>query len=52
VGVPYIRRWYWKDKPLPLMMLREGMAVIYESGGAEYGPWGIEGMKAAQRQAE
>jgi len=34
------------------MMLREGMAVVYESGGAEYGPWGIEGMKTAQRQAE
>jgi len=34
------------------MMLQEGMAVVYESGGAEYGPWGLEGMKVAQRQAE
>jgi hypothetical protein len=33
------------------MMLKEGMAVVYESGGAEYGPWGLEGLKRVEAQA-
>lgn len=27
------------------------MAVVYESGGAEYGPWGLEKMKAVEQEA-
>ena len=33
------------------MMLKEGMAVVYEAGGAEYGPWGLEGLKKVEAQA-
>ncbi|WWC70799.1 uncharacterized protein I206_104751 [Kwoniella pini CBS 10737] len=52
VAVPYINRLLWFDKPLPLLMLKEGMAVVYEAGGAEYGPWGIEKMKSLEAQAK
>ncbi|WWC88580.1 uncharacterized protein L201_003492 [Kwoniella dendrophila CBS 6074] len=52
VAVPYINRLLWFDKPLPLLMLKEGMAVVYEAGGAEYGPWGLEKMKSIQAQAK
>jgi hypothetical protein len=41
-----------KDKPLPVMMLQEGMAVVYEAGGGEYGPWGIQGLKAYEAIAQ
>ncbi|KAK8858546.1 hypothetical protein IAR55_002775 [Kwoniella newhampshirensis] len=51
VAVPYICRTFWFDKPLPLLMLKQGMAVVYEAGGAEYGPWGIEKMKAIEAEA-
>nr|XP_031864166.1 uncharacterized protein CI109_000078 [Kwoniella shandongensis]KAA5531238.1 hypothetical protein CI109_000078 [Kwoniella shandongensis] len=51
VAVPYISRTLWFDKPLPLLMLQKGMAVVYEAGGAEYGPWGIEKMKAIEAEA-
>ncbi|WVO18564.1 hypothetical protein L204_106283 [Cryptococcus depauperatus] len=44
VAVPYISRTLWWDNPLPLMMLKEGMAVVYQAGGAEYGPWGLQKM--------
>jgi hypothetical protein len=52
VAVPYIRRFLLPDRPLPMMMLKEGMAVVYTSGGGEYGPWGMEGMKAVEAQAK
>lgn len=51
VAVPYISRWILPDKPLPLMMLKEGMAVVYTSGGAEYGSWGLEKMQAIEEEA-
>ncbi|KAK6908149.1 mitochondrial protein [Kwoniella mangroviensis CBS 10435] len=51
VAVPYINRLLWFDKPLPILMLKEGMAVVYEAGGAEYGPWGIDKMKSIEAQA-
>lgn len=34
------------------MMLSEGMAVVYESGGGEYGPWGIKTLKQIEAQAK
>jgi hypothetical protein len=49
--VPYIRRRILPNKPLPVMMLKDGMAVVYESGGAEYGPWGLEGLKKHEAAA-
>jgi endonuclease YncB( thermonuclease family) len=52
VGVPYVRRWVLPDQPLPTEMLRKGMAVVYESGGAEYGPWGLEGLKRIEDGAK
>ena len=52
VGVPYISRMILKDKPLPVMMLQEGMAVVYEAGGGEYGPWGLTGLKAIEAEAK
>ncbi len=51
VGVPMIRRWVLPDRPLPIMMLKEGMAVVYTSGGGEYGPWGLDGMRAIEAEA-
>jgi hypothetical protein len=33
------------------MMLKEGMAVVYTSGGAEYGSWGLERMQAIEDEA-
>lgn len=51
VGIPYITRWILPDKPLPLMMLKEGQAVVYEAGGAEYGKWGLEKMKQIEDEA-
>ncbi|OWZ78372.1 mitochondrial protein [Cryptococcus neoformans Tu401-1] len=51
VAVPYISRRFWWDRPLPLMMLREGMAVVYKAGGAEYGPWGLEEMLKVEAEA-
>lgn len=32
-------------------MLKEGMAVVYESAGAEYGPWGLDGLKQVEATA-
>jgi hypothetical protein len=52
VAVPYIHRWVWRNQPLPLLMLREGMAVVYTSGGSEYGPWGLDGMQAVEAEAK
>lgn len=52
VAVPYIRRLFLPNKPLPVMMLHEGMAVVYESGGGEYGPWGIDRLKEVEAQAK
>jgi len=40
------------NKPLPVLMLKEGMAVVYEAGGAEYGPWGMEGLKRHEAVAK
>jgi len=34
------------------MMLKDGMAVVYESGGAEYGPWGLDGLKRHEAAAK
>ncbi|KAL0255634.1 hypothetical protein I308_100439 [Cryptococcus tetragattii IND107] len=51
VAVPYISRRLWWDKPLPLMMLKEGMAVVYKAGGAEYGPWGLDEMLKVEAEA-
>lgn len=51
VGIPYITRWILPDKPLPLMMLKEGQAVVYEAGGAEYGKWGLDEMKKIEDEA-
>jgi hypothetical protein len=33
-------------------MLRTGMAEVYESGGAEYGPWGLERLKQVEAEAK
>jgi hypothetical protein len=33
-------------------MLRTGMAEVYESGGAEYGPWGLERLKQIEAEAK
>ncbi|ORY28499.1 hypothetical protein BCR39DRAFT_468219 [Naematelia encephala] len=52
VGVPYIRRLLLPNRPLPVLMLKEGMAVVYESAGGEYGTWGIEGLKVYEAQAK
>lgn len=52
MAVPYIRRFILRDKPLPLMMLEKGMAVVYTSGGGEYGEWGLEKMQAIEAQAK
>ncbi|WOO81283.1 putative endonuclease LCL3 [Vanrija pseudolonga] len=52
VAVPYIVRPILPNKPLPLMMLKEGTAVVYTSGGAEYGPWGLEGLQKAEDDAK
>jgi hypothetical protein len=35
-----------------MMMLKEGMAVVYTSGGGEYGPWGLDGMQAVEAEAK
>lgn len=51
VGIPYITRLILPDKPLPLMMLKEGQAVVYEAGGAEYGKWGVDEMKKIEDEA-
>ncbi|XAO21657.1 hypothetical protein I312_100412 [Cryptococcus bacillisporus CA1280] len=51
VAVPYISRRLWWDRPLPLMMLKEGMAVVYKAGGAEYGPWGLDEMLKVEAEA-
>jgi hypothetical protein len=50
--VPYIHRRILPNKPLPVMMLKEGMAVVYESAGAEYGPWGLDGLQRLEAQAK
>lgn len=51
VGVPLIRRWIFRDIPLPILMLQKGMAVVYDSAGGEYGKWGIEEMKKVEKVA-
>ncbi len=51
MAVPYISSQVLRDKPLPIMMLREGMAVVYEAGGGEYGPWGKKRLKEFESQA-
>ncbi|WVQ73158.1 hypothetical protein IAR50_002722 [Cryptococcus sp. DSM 104548] len=51
VAVPYISRTFWWDQPLPILMLKEGMAVVYKAGGAEYGPWGLDEMLKIEEQA-
>lgn len=33
------------------MMLKEGMAVVYKAGGAEYGPWGLDEMLKVEAEA-
>lgn len=33
------------------MMLREGQAVVYTQGGAEFGPWGLEKLQAEELDA-
>lgn len=52
VGIPYLRRFILSDKPLPLMMLREGQAVVYTQGGSEYGPWGLDKMCEVENEAK
>ena len=52
VGIPYIRRWILPDQPLPIEMLKKGMAVVYESAGAEYGPWGVDELKRLEANAK
>ncbi|EIW66747.1 hypothetical protein TREMEDRAFT_34464 [Tremella mesenterica DSM 1558] len=52
VAVPYIRRMILPDKPLPLLMLSEGMAVVYTSSGAEYGPWGLKRLQEIESRAK
>ena len=52
VAVPYISRMILPKRPLPLLMLQEGMAVVYTSGGAEFGPWGLDKMKAVEAEAK
>jgi hypothetical protein len=34
------------------MMLKDGMAVVYTSGGGEYGPWGLAKMQAIEADAK
>ena len=34
------------------MMVSEGMAVVYEAGGGEYGPWGKKGLQDIEKQAK
>ena len=52
VAVPYITRWVLRDQPLPVLMLQQGMAVVYEAFGGEYGPWGVSGLKVFEAQAK
>jgi len=52
VGIPYLRRWILPDQPLPIEMLKKGMAVVYESAGAEYGPWGVDELKRLEANAK
>lgn len=33
-------------------MLKRGMAVVYESAGAEYGPWGLDELKRLEKVAK
>ena len=35
-----------------MMMVSEGIAVVYEAGGAEYGPWGMKALKDIERQSK
>ncbi|ORX40102.1 hypothetical protein BD324DRAFT_587298 [Kockovaella imperatae] len=51
VGVPYLSRFILPDKPIPLLMLKEGMGVVYESAGAEYGPWSVDYLKQLEAEA-
>ena len=51
VAVPYISRMILPDKALPLLMLKQGMGVVYESAGAEYGPWSVDELKAMEAEA-
>ncbi|KAL7418934.1 putative endonuclease lcl3 [Cryptotrichosporon argae] len=51
VAVPYISRTLLPDRPLPPLMLKEGMAVVYTSAGSEYGPWGLERLQALEAVA-
>ncbi|BEJ17871.1 hypothetical protein CspHIS471_0701390 [Cutaneotrichosporon sp. HIS471] len=51
VAVPWLCRSILPDKPLPLMMLREGVAVVYTQGGAEFGPWGLDKLQAEEDEA-
>jgi hypothetical protein len=34
------------------MMLQQGMAVVYEAGGGEYGEWGLKGLKEYEAEAK
>ena len=34
------------------MMLQQGMGVVYESGGAEYGPWDVKYLKSLEADAQ
>jgi hypothetical protein len=52
VGIPYVRRLFLPDQPLPIEMLKRGMAVVYESAGAEYGPWGLNKLKELEATAK
>lgn len=52
VAVPYIKRLILPNQPLPLEMLRTGMAVVYESAGGEYGDWGKEKLKEIEATAK
>ncbi|KAH8079679.1 hypothetical protein HD553DRAFT_277018 [Filobasidium floriforme] len=52
VGIPYVRRLLLPDQPLPIEMLKRGMAVVYESAGAEYGPWGLTKLKELEATAK
>lgn len=50
--MPWLPRTILPDKPLPLMMLRDGVAVVYTQGGSEYGPWGLDKMLAEEDAAK
>ena len=54
--MPYLKPWLLpgflaKGKCIPVEMLRAGWVVMYDQGGAEYGPFSKEELLAIEAQA-